>query len=96
MIIGVRSRGRAAALDRVRLREPGAVRRSSRCFPFYFMLITSFKSNAELYNLKSVPVLDPDRRHHRPLPLPVLRTEFLDLDQEQPDHQRGGDRRSRS
>jgi multiple sugar transport system permease protein len=24
-------------------------------FPFYFMLITSFKSNAELYNLKSVP-----------------------------------------
>ncbi len=26
-------------------------------FPFYFMLITSFKSNAELYNLKSVPFL---------------------------------------
>jgi multiple sugar transport system permease protein len=24
-------------------------------FPFYFMFITSFKSNAELYNLKSVP-----------------------------------------
>lgn len=24
-------------------------------FPFYFMLITSFKSNAELYNLKSIP-----------------------------------------
>jgi multiple sugar transport system permease protein len=24
-------------------------------FPFYFMLVTSFKSNAELYNLKSVP-----------------------------------------
>ena len=26
-------------------------------FPFYFMLVTSFKSNAELYNLKSIPFL---------------------------------------
>jgi multiple sugar transport system permease protein len=26
-------------------------------FPFYFMLVTSFKSNAELYNLQSVPFL---------------------------------------
>jgi len=26
-------------------------------FPFYFMLITSLKSNAELYNLKSIPFL---------------------------------------
>src|SRR5262245_45754837 len=26
-------------------------------FPFYFMLITSVKRNAELYNLKSVPFL---------------------------------------
>jgi multiple sugar transport system permease protein len=25
-------------------------------FPFYFMLVTSFKSNAELYSLKSVPL----------------------------------------
>ena len=24
-------------------------------FPFYFMVVTSFKSNAELYNLKSIP-----------------------------------------
>ena len=24
-------------------------------FPFYFMFVTSFKSNAELYNLKSIP-----------------------------------------
>ena len=24
-------------------------------FPFYFMIVTSFKSNAELYNLKSIP-----------------------------------------
>ena len=26
-------------------------------FPFYFMVVTSFKSNAELYNLQSVPFL---------------------------------------
>jgi multiple sugar transport system permease protein len=26
-------------------------------FPFYFMLVTSFKSNAELYNLKSIPFI---------------------------------------
>jgi multiple sugar transport system permease protein len=26
-------------------------------FPFYFMLVTSFKSNAELYNLKATPFL---------------------------------------
>jgi len=26
-------------------------------FPFYFMAVTSFKSNAELYNLKSVPFM---------------------------------------
>ena len=26
-------------------------------FPFYFMLVTSFKSNAELYNLTSIPFL---------------------------------------
>ena len=24
-------------------------------FPFYFMLVTSMKSNAELYNLKAIP-----------------------------------------
>ena len=24
-------------------------------FPFYFMLVTSLKSNAELYNLKAIP-----------------------------------------
>ena len=46
-------------------------------FPFYFMLITSFKSNAELYSLKSVPlwiqqgvIVD----HYRYL---FFRTEFL-------------------
>jgi multiple sugar transport system permease protein len=46
-------------------------------FPFYFMLITSFKSNGELYSLKSIPlwiqngvILD----HYRYL---FARTEFL-------------------
>jgi multiple sugar transport system permease protein len=24
-------------------------------FPFYFMIVTSFKSNAELYDLQSIP-----------------------------------------
>jgi multiple sugar transport system permease protein len=45
-------------------------------FPFYFMLITSFKSNAELYNLASVPfvVETPITDHYTFL---FLRTEFL-------------------
>ena len=45
-------------------------------FPFYFMLVTSFKSNAELYNLKSVPftVAAPIVEHYTFL---FFRTEFL-------------------
>jgi multiple sugar transport system permease protein len=45
-------------------------------FPFYFMLVTSFKSNAELYNLKSVPftVQAPIVEHYTFL---FFRTEFL-------------------
>jgi multiple sugar transport system permease protein len=45
-------------------------------FPFYFMLITSFKSNAELYNLKSVPFLvaHPIVEHYRFL---FTRTDFF-------------------
>jgi multiple sugar transport system permease protein len=45
-------------------------------FPFYFMLVTSFKSNAELYNLKSVPftVEAPIVEHYTFL---FFRTEFL-------------------
>jgi multiple sugar transport system permease protein len=45
-------------------------------FPFYFMLVTSFKSNAELYNLKSVPFLveSPIADHYSFL---FFRTEFL-------------------
>jgi multiple sugar transport system permease protein len=46
-------------------------------FPFYFMLITSFKSNAELYDLKSVPFLIQTgviTDHYRYL---FQRTEFL-------------------
>jgi multiple sugar transport system permease protein len=46
-------------------------------FPFYFMLITSFKSNAELYSLKSVPLWIQNGAivdHYRYL---FLRTEFF-------------------
>ena len=45
-------------------------------FPFYFMFVTSFKSNAELYNLKSVPftVQAPIAEHYTYL---FRRTEFL-------------------
>jgi multiple sugar transport system permease protein len=48
-------------------------------FPFYFMLITSFKSNAELYSLKSVPLWIQNGAivdHYRYL---FARTEFLTL-----------------
>ena len=45
-------------------------------FPFYFMFVTSFKSNAELYNLKSVPftVKAPIVEHYTFL---FFRTEFF-------------------
>ena len=46
-------------------------------FPFYFMLITSFKSNAELYSLKSIPLWIQSGAivdHYRYL---FQRTEFL-------------------
>ena len=45
-------------------------------FPFYFMFVTSFKSNAELYNLKSVPftVQAPIIDHYTFL---FFRTEFF-------------------
>ncbi len=46
-------------------------------FPFYFMFITSFKSNAELYNLKSIPLwiqTGAITDHYRYL---FQRTEFL-------------------
>ena len=45
-------------------------------FPFYFMFVTSFKSNAELYNLQSIPftVKAPIVEHYRFL---FARTDFL-------------------
>lgn len=46
-------------------------------FPFYFMLVTSFKSNAELYNLKSIPFVVQTgviTDHYRYL---FLKTDFL-------------------
>jgi multiple sugar transport system permease protein len=55
MITGVRSRG-----SRLRSTVFGYANLVPfvffALFPFYFMLITSFKSNAELYSLKSVPL----------------------------------------
>ena len=72
------------------VRSPGARRRSIAfgyanlvpfvffaLFPFYFMLITSFKSNAELYSLKSIPLWIQNGAtldHYRYL---FGRTEFL-------------------
>ena len=72
------------------VRSPGARRRSIAfgyanlvpfvffaLFPFYFMVITSLKSNAELYNLKSIPLLIQTgviTDHYRYL---FVRTEFL-------------------
>jgi multiple sugar transport system permease protein len=55
MITGVRSRGvrlRTTVLGYANL-APFVL---FALFPFYFMLVTSFKSNAELYSLKSIPL----------------------------------------
>jgi multiple sugar transport system permease protein len=76
MITGVRSRGsrlRSIAFGYANL-VPFVF---FALFPFYFMLITSFKSNAELYSLKSVPLWIQNGmilEHYRYL---FGRTEFL-------------------
>jgi multiple sugar transport system permease protein len=76
MVTGVRSRGtrlRSAAFAYANL-IPFIF---FALFPFYFMLITSFKSNAELYSLKSVPLWIQNGAivdHYRYL---FGRTEFL-------------------
>src|SRR3970282_1581066 len=56
---GVRMAGRARRTARIRA---AAVTYANlvpflffALFPFYFMFVTSFKSNAELYNLKAIP-----------------------------------------
>ena len=76
MITGVRSRG-----SRLRSTVFGYANLVPfvffALFPFYFMLITSFKSNAELYSLKSVPLWIQNGaivEHYRYL---FARTEFL-------------------
>jgi multiple sugar transport system permease protein len=75
VITGVRSRGaqRRSALFAYANLVPFVF---FALFPFYFMLITSFKSNAELYNLKSIPFLveSPVAEHYGLL---FFRTEFL-------------------
>jgi multiple sugar transport system permease protein len=75
MITGVRSRG-----EKIRSTLFGYTNLLPflffALFPFYFMLITSFKSNAELYSLKSIPfvVETPIVDHYRFL---FFRTEFF-------------------
>ena len=59
-------------------------------FPLYFMLVTSLKSNAELYDVNAIPFLDLARAHRRPLPAPVDETAFWSW-LEQPDRQLGVD-----
>jgi multiple sugar transport system permease protein len=76
MIVGVRSRGskiRSAVFGYANL-VPYIF---FALFPFYFMLITSLKSDTELYNLKSVPFLVQTgviTDHYRYL---FFKTEFL-------------------
>jgi multiple sugar transport system permease protein len=76
MIVGVRSRGskiRSAVFGYANL-VPYVF---FALFPFYFMLITSLKSDTELYNLKSVPFLVQTgviTEHYRYL---FFKTEFL-------------------
>ena len=76
MIVGVRSRGakiRSAIFGYANL----APYIFFALFPFYFMIITSLKNDAELYDLKAVPFLIQTgviTDHYRYL---LFRTEFL-------------------
>ena len=76
MIVGVRSRGskiRSAVFGYVNL-VPYVF---FALFPFYFMIITSLKSDTELYNLKAVPFLIQTgviTDHYKYL---LFKTEFL-------------------
>jgi len=57
-------------------------------FPLYFMLVTSLKKNAELYDVNSVPFLIKRGGDARALPVALRRTRlFLELVREQPDRQ---------
>jgi multiple sugar transport system permease protein len=46
-------------------------------FPFYFMVVTSFKSNAELYNLKAIPFLVREGAIADHYKLLFFKTDFL-------------------
>ncbi len=76
MVVGVRSRGarlRSAAFGYANVIPFVAF----ALFPFYYMIITSLKKDAELYNLQSVPFLIQSgviTDHYRYL---LFRTEFL-------------------
>ncbi len=76
MIVGVRSRGarlRSSIFGYANIIPFVAF----ALFPFYYMIITSLKKDAELYNLKSIPFLIQSGMisdHYRYL---LFRTEFL-------------------
>jgi len=76
MVVGVRSQGaqlRSAAFGYANVIPFVAF----ALFPFYYMVITSLKRDAELYNLKSIPFLIQSGAitdHYRYL---LFRTEFL-------------------
>ena len=76
MIVGVRSRGakvRSAVFGYANLLPYIFF----ALFPFYFMIVTSLKNDAELYNLKSIPFLVQTgiiTDHYRYL---LFKTEFL-------------------
>jgi len=46
-------------------------------FPFYYMVITSLKNDAELYQPQGGAVPDPDGRDHRHYRYLLAKTEFL-------------------
>ena len=46
-------------------------------FPFYFMLVTSFKIERRAVQPEVDPAVDPERRHPGPLPVPVRPDQFL-------------------
>ena len=60
-------------------------------FPLYFMLVTSLKSNAELYDLNAVPFWISRGLTAEPLRAPVDGYAVLELVRQQPDRQLGVD-----
>ena len=77
MVAGVRSRARADTVDACSATPTWFRSSFFALFPFYYMVITSLKNDAELYNLKAVPFLIQTgviTDHYRYL---FVKTEFL-------------------